>query len=147
MFFSSAVKALVDALTQTPGTGDDEKLSNHDAHHEAIHKALLAISGFKVYIATVTQTGTNAPVPTVLFNSLGGTPAWSYAGVGIYNLTLASAFPENKTAIFPTPDTGTIVSASRTSANGIQYTTRTWPAGVLANDLWGTYPIVIVITP
>lgn len=51
---------------------------------------------YKVYTALLTQTGTNAPVATVLENTLGGDIIWSYAGVGSYIGTLNESFLENK---------------------------------------------------
>jgi hypothetical protein len=39
--------------------------------------------GYKEYVALLSQTGTNAPVATVLSNTLGSV-AWSYEGVGLY---------------------------------------------------------------
>jgi len=54
----------------------------------------------KVYVALLTQTGTNAPVATVLKNTLGGTVVWTYDSVGQYHGTLASAFTLNKTVVF-----------------------------------------------
>lgn len=51
----------------------------------------------KVYVALLTQSGTDAPVATVLKNTLGGVPVWSYSNVGVYTGTLASAFTANKT--------------------------------------------------
>jgi hypothetical protein len=44
----------------------------------------LALVNYKVYTALLTQTGTNAPVATVLENTLGVTPVWSYLGAGFY---------------------------------------------------------------
>jgi len=41
------------------------------------------------YYATLSQTGTDAPVATVLSNTLGGNPAYSYTGVGNYTMDLA----------------------------------------------------------
>lgn len=52
----------------------------------------------KIYKALLTQTGTDAPVATVLVNTLSGTPVWSYEYVGGYALTLASEFVSGKTA-------------------------------------------------
>ena len=49
------------------------------------------------YKATLTQTGTNAPVATVLENTLGGTVVWAYSSTGVYTATLAGAFTANKT--------------------------------------------------
>jgi len=51
----------------------------------------------KVYVALLTQTGTDAPVATVLKNTLGGEVVWTYDSVGQYNGTLTDAFPINKT--------------------------------------------------
>jgi hypothetical protein len=51
---------------------------------------------YKVYTALLTQSGTDAPVATVLENTLGNI-VWSYESIGSYNGTLAGAFIENKT--------------------------------------------------
>lgn len=51
----------------------------------------------KVYVALLTQTGTDAPVATILKNTLGGVPVWSYVTVGDYNCTLAGVFELQKT--------------------------------------------------
>lgn len=54
------------------------------------------INGVKVYRALLTQVGENDPSATVLENTLGGTPLWSYSAEGTYSATLAGAFPVNK---------------------------------------------------
>jgi hypothetical protein len=53
--------------------------------------------GYAVYTATLSQTGTSAPVATVLTNTLGGTVVWTRVATGVYDATLSSAFPANKT--------------------------------------------------
>lgn len=53
---------------------------------------------YKVYIALLTQTGTNAPVATVLKNTLGNI-VWSRFDQGSYIGTLNSAFTEDKTLV------------------------------------------------
>jgi hypothetical protein len=53
----------------------------------------VVVNGVKVYKAMLNQTVTNAPVATVLENSLGGTVVFTYIGVGIYRGTLVGAFP------------------------------------------------------
>lgn len=58
------------------------------------------INGIKVYRGLLTQSGTDAPVATVLENTLGGTPVWSYSDVGRYVVTLAGAFTSAKTLTF-----------------------------------------------
>jgi len=57
--------------------------------------------GYLVYTALLTQTGTDAPVATVLENTLGGTVVWTYDDIGLYQGTLTDAFTENKTWISP----------------------------------------------
>ncbi len=54
----------------------------------------------KVYVALLSQSGTDAPVATVLENTLGGEVVWSRTGVGLFRATLAGAFVSNKT-FFP----------------------------------------------
>jgi hypothetical protein len=51
------------------------------------------------YVAFIEQSGTDAPVATVLKNTLGGEVVWTYDGVGFYTGTLAGAFPPVRTAI------------------------------------------------
>jgi hypothetical protein len=52
---------------------------------------------YKVYTALLTQSGTDAPVATVLENTLGGEVVWSYIDVGVYEGVLAGAFVDEKT--------------------------------------------------
>lgn len=66
---------------------------------------------YKVYTALLTQSGTDAPVATVMENTLGGTVVWSYAGVGQYVGTLTGAFPAGKCFI-QTPSGGLDSNAS-----------------------------------
>lgn len=47
---------------------------------------------YKVYTALLSQTGTDAPIATVLENTLGGTVVWSYEVDGVYSATLNNAF-------------------------------------------------------
>jgi hypothetical protein len=51
----------------------------------------------KVYRALLSQSGSSVPTATVLENTLGGIPALAIVGTGHYTLTLAGAFPANKT--------------------------------------------------
>lgn len=60
-------------------------------------------SSYLVYTALMNQTGTNAPVPTILKNTLAGTPVWSFTGTtGYFQVTLTGAFPLQKTVSFIT---------------------------------------------
>lgn len=54
---------------------------------------------YKVYAALLTQSGTDAPVATVLENTLGGTIVWTRNTIGNYTATLTGAFTLNKTCI------------------------------------------------
>lgn len=51
------------------------------------------------YEATLTQSGSSAPVATVLKNTLGGTLVWARSTDGVYTATLASAFTANRTSL------------------------------------------------
>ena len=54
-----------------------------------------------VYAALLTQTGTAAPVATILQNTTGGTITWTRTGAGEYTATIANAlFTLNKTLVF-----------------------------------------------
>lgn len=50
---------------------------------------------YKVYTALLTQTGTNAPVATVLENTLGGNVTWSYIDIGDYLAQTSGLFAGN----------------------------------------------------
>ena len=59
--------------------------------------------GYTVYTALITQTGTDAPVATVLQNTTGGTIVWSRNSTGRYLATISGAtYTANKTAILLT---------------------------------------------
>ena len=60
---------------------------------------------YKVYTALLTQSGTNAPVATVLENTLGNI-VWSRRFLGTYEGSLIRAFTENKTTIQIIANTG-----------------------------------------
>ena len=62
---------------------------------EAANRA--AVLGYKEYVALLTQSGTDAPVATVLYNDLGGAVVWTYSSVGEYIGILVGAFTANKT--------------------------------------------------
>tara|TARA_R100001143_G_scaffold11002_1_gene12723 strand:- start:7315 stop:7746 length:432 start_codon:yes stop_codon:yes gene_type:complete len=57
--------------------------------------------GYTSYTALLTQTGTAAPVATVLSNNLTATLTWARTGTGTYTLTASAAtFTNNKTIVF-----------------------------------------------
>lgn len=57
----------------------------------------------KLYVAKVVQDGTDAGVPTVLYNSLGDDVVFTY-GSNKNTLTLADAFPADKVVVTVMPD-------------------------------------------
>lgn len=89
----------------------------------------MAATRYKVYRAMITQTGTDAPVATVLANNLGATMTWGYTSAGVYTLTAGSAvFTANKTVCE--------VSAPQSGLQSLCYTNTsttvlTFTAGVL----------------
>ena len=57
--------------------------------------------GYTSYVALVSQTGTNAPIPTVLHNSLKTAVTWTRQSNGNYTITATSSlFTANKTVLF-----------------------------------------------
>jgi len=57
-------------------------------------------AGYKVYTARVMFNGVDGfPVPTILENTLGGSPAWSKDATGIYSIVLSNAFTTGKVFI------------------------------------------------
>ena len=57
--------------------------------------------GYTVYTALLTQTGTAAPVATILQNTTGGTFTWTRQSAGNYTITASTAlFTVNKTIVF-----------------------------------------------
>lgn len=98
-----------DILIGTDVNNSDE--TNNFSIGSIISLAYETIKPYKVYTALLTQTGTNAPVATVLENTLGATITWSYVGVGQYYATASSGvFTENKT-------TGILSNSSSTGIN------------------------------
>ena len=55
---------------------------------------------YKVYTALLTQSGTDAPVATVLENTLGGDVVWSREELGVYTGVLNGAFIQDKTFLY-----------------------------------------------
>jgi len=85
----------------------------------------------KEYVASLSQTGTDAPVATVLKNTLGGTLVWSRGSAGLYQATLAGAFPTGvRTVIVLDPDNALSLyaneavraSATRTTSDAVEIT-------------------------
>lgn len=86
---------------------EDELISNqdllvgvdsNDSNNTKLYKLDLLknfIRGYKVYSAILNQSGTNAPVATILENTIGDI-VWTRNSSGTYYGTLAAAFPSAK---------------------------------------------------
>jgi hypothetical protein len=59
----------------------------------------VAGGGGKKYVALLAQSHEDAPVATVLANTLGGTIVWTRQAYACYRATLTGAFPDGKTLI------------------------------------------------
>ena len=105
----------------------------------------------KVYKALLTQSGTNAPVATVLVNTLSGTPVWSYDSAGAYFLTLASEFTAAKTSYNITVNSSVndIFTIQRINDDYFYIATASLTAGtyVSADDFLVNTPITIEVYP
>lgn len=79
---------------------------------------------YNTWRGLLNQSGTNAPVATVLQNELGGNIVWSYSSTGTYIGTLSGAFLQAKTFINIQPKKDvTVISAKRLTDNTIQVDT------------------------
>jgi hypothetical protein len=102
---------------------------------DATNAGLVAVRPYKVYTALLSQSGTNAPVATVLENTLGGTVAWSVSSVGLYLGTLTGAFTLNKTVGFISGDQSSDKGYGIDNLSSIDYIrTSTRQAGVLTDN-------------
>jgi len=83
----------------------------------------IATDGVKRYVALLTQTGTDAPVATVLTNTLSGPIVWTYNDVGSYTGTLTGAFTADKTLTCSgVTRTGRFWELSRETVNSVTLT-------------------------
>lgn len=85
---------LTNCTITTPSAGDNDTSIASTAFVQQLGNGCL------VFRATLTQTGTNAPVATIIANTLGGTIVWARTSAGAYTGTLASVFSANKTQVF-----------------------------------------------
>lgn len=74
---------------------------------------------YKVYTALLTQTGTNAPIATVLENTLGQNVTWNYNGVGNWNSNnITGATQNNMFVLFNKRSLGKYVDAYEFNTGG-----------------------------
>jgi len=95
---------------------------------------------YLVYLALLTQSGTNAPVATILDNTLGDID-WTYEDVGNYRGSLANAFTNNKTTISSgiiNANDGTVYNGERTNNSYINIFTSVLGGALADGKLDGT---------
>lgn len=101
---------------------------------------------YKVYTALLTQTGTNAPVATVLENTLGVTPTWLYGVAGSYTTDQVLGQNSNK-IYYNITNKGNVLNEFRISLaqNGPNFgiAITTYDSGVNTNGLLSKVPIEI----
>lgn len=116
---------------------------------EGVAAAIANNQGIKKYVALLTQTGTNAPVATVLENTLGEVPVWSYDGEGEFLLATSNpVLTENKTAIL----IGSTLSGNGNQAQAIWQSTTglyvaTYSGGAPANGFLNDTVIDVRVFP
>lgn len=105
-------------------------------------------ASYLVYTALLTQTGTDAPVATVLQNTLGGPVVWTYNDVGSYVGTLSGAFTVDKTSecYGNRPDQPSFWRVRRTGNNTIEMFSAN-PVSGEASELNGTAFVEIFVYP
>ena len=84
------------ALTNTPNAFGPVLMPTSAREGYVLSNAA-AVNSPKLYKAFISQSGTNAPSPTVIVNTLGASPTFTYLGVGGYEITGAGLFPTGKT--------------------------------------------------
>lgn len=105
-------------------------------------------AGTKLYVALLTQTGTDAPVATVLVNTLGETVVWTRNNTGDYIGTLAGVFTMGKTVAFITNNRSSIdVMLIFPNVNINSVAVSTVEEGSNADDLLSNTPIQIIVFP
>ena len=105
---------------------------------------------YKVYTALLTQSGTDAPVATVLENTLGGEVVWSYDDESMFSATSDNLFTLNKTVVFTgSVFNGVIPNSVEIIIDNNNFTTTTlnmqvtFDEGAVVNDLLSNTPIEI----
>lgn len=107
----------------------------------ALSKQGKPVPAFKEYAALLTQSGEDAPVATVIINTLGGEVVWTRSGIGNYVGTLAGAFPVGRTLLLAGPPTSSMqVNAYHSGANSIGVDTADG-GGDFPDELLQTYSI------
>ena len=110
----------------------------------------IKLNGVKVWAGILSQTGTDAPVASVIYNTLGGTIVWSRDGAGVYTGTLASAFTVGKTLIFFSKFQflgDEFVAVGSDHSNAGYFTFQVMEDNVVTVDVWNKVMTLILVFP
>ena len=140
----NAVKTYVDNLTAETYTNKSTNIIT-DATSDSKYPSVKAVKTYvdnksiglpyDSYAVSLSQTGTNAPTETYIFENTIGAIVWTYNGVGIYIGTLASAFPIAKTFLLINQNkAGKKITLEQISASQVKIFTLT-DAGVNENNV------------
>lgn len=98
--YQSTTPATDDLLLGTQKTTSGTNKTNPTKNF-TVDSVVQAGLGYTVYTALVTQTGTGAPVATILKNNTTATLTWARTAGGTYTVTADSnIFTANKTVVF-----------------------------------------------
>lgn len=102
------------------------------------------------YVATLTQSGTDAPTAIVLLNTLGGAVVWTRDEAGRYTGTLNGAFPAGRTVplmpVTADPLNSDMRTLIRNSDNEVQIVTN-FADGNLNGDIGDGVDITVYPEP
>lgn len=143
----AALQAAIDAAITTNGANDITGAILNTILTDSADTLVGVGVQPKVYKALLTQTGTAAPVATVLVNTLGGTVVWTRDLAGNYTATLVAAWVINKTFIPATsgtvPGGAYTYSVYRANADAISLVTE--DGGTPSDDVIVSDPAYIEI--
>ena len=122
-------------------------LSDNNSDGFQLYEAFRRITGpYNSYVATLTQTGTSAPVATIMgYNNIGAI-VWSRVSAGVYRGTLTGAFAGSRTwvSIMSSDTSNRSATMFRGSVNYVEIRTFS-AAGTPADLVLGVTPIEIRI--
>jgi hypothetical protein len=124
-----------DKLIGTDGTSgaDSGKTKNYTISALTTHISD-GLGGYPVYTALLNQSGTEAPVATILKNTTGKTFTWTRQSPGNYTVTASSAlFTVNKTIVFGNHGSVNIVDFDWNRASDTTVTLSVGADGKLVN--------------
>jgi len=106
------------AATLVLTQGQTARIQSNGSNYVTGLQGSLAASGssYLVYTALLSQSGTDAPVATVIENTLSGAIEWGREDTGVYFGTLVGAFTANKTTVLLT-NGGSTYAGGRRSDN------------------------------